>query len=91
MYLLEKAENTHELKLGSSLELEVYKIMNKISKDKGFEIKMINSKAKNDEEEIIKEYSIGNIKIKIDGAIIKVEDKKIDLQNLKNEIYSKFQ
>lgn len=90
-YLLEKAENTHELKLGSSLELEVYKIMNKISKDKGLEIKIINSKGKNDKEEIIKEYSIGNIKIKIDDAIIKVEDKKIDLQNLKNEICSKFQ
>ena len=86
MYLLQKAENTHELKLGSSLELEVYKIMKKISKDKSLEIKKISSKAKNDEEEIIKEYSIGNINIKIDGAIIKVEDKEIAFDKFENKI-----
>lgn len=86
MYLLEKAENTHELKLGSSLELEVYKIMKKISKDKNLEIKKISSKAKNDEDEIIKEYSIGDINIKIDGTIIKLEDKVTALDKFKNEL-----
>ncbi|MBU3109485.1 DUF2357 domain-containing protein [Clostridium gasigenes] len=88
MYLLKKAENTHELKFGSSLELEVYKIMKKISKAKEVEIKKISSKAKNDEEEIIKEYSIGDINIKIDGAIIKVEDKEIDFDKFENELYN---
>lgn len=88
MYLLEKAENTHELKLGSSLELEVYKIMKKISKAKEVEIKKISSKGKNDEEEIIKEYSIGDINIKIDGAIIKVEDKEIAFGKFENELYN---
>ncbi|MBB6713886.1 hypothetical protein [Clostridium gasigenes] len=89
IYLLKKAENTHELKLGSSLELEVYKIMKKISKAKEVEIKKISSKAKNDEEEIIKEYSIGDINIKIDGAIIKVINKIVLLKNIETELISK--
>lgn len=88
MYLLKKAENTHKLKLGSSLELEVYKIMKKISKAKEVEIKKISSKAKNDEAEIIKEYSIGDINIKIDGAIIKVENKEIAFGKFENELYN---
>lgn len=86
MYLLQKAENTHELKLGSSLELEVYKIMKKISKDKNLEIKKISSKVKNDEEETIKEYSIGDINIKIDGTIIKLEDKETTFDKFENEL-----
>ena len=86
MYLLKKAENTHELKLGSSLELEVYKIMKKISKAKEVEIKKINSKTKNDEKELIKEYNIGEISIKINGGIIKVSNKVVNLDKLEIEL-----
>lgn len=88
MYLLKNSENTQELKLGNSLELEVYKIMKKISKDKNLEIKKISSKVKNDEEEIINEYSIGGINIKIDGKIIKLEDKETAFDKFENELYN---
>lgn len=88
MYLLKNSENTQELKIGSSLELEVYKIMKKISKDKNLEIKKISSKVKNDEDETIKEYSIGDINIKIDGTIIKLEDKETTFNKFENELYN---
>jgi len=42
LYLLKNAENTHELKVGSSLELQVYKIQKKVSKEKDMKIKKID-------------------------------------------------
>ncbi len=90
MYLLKKAENIHELNIGSSLELELYKVLKKIAREKKLEIKKISSKIKNDEEEIIKEYSIDGINIKIDGVNIKLGDKEVTFNKLKNELYSLF-
>lgn len=87
MYLLKNSENTQELKVGSSLELEVYKIMKKISKIKGVDIKKRNSKNNNKEEELIKEYSIEEISINIiDGAIINVGDEKVSLDKLEQQL-----
>ena len=39
---MKNAENTHELKVGSSLELQVYKIQKKVSKEKDMKIKKID-------------------------------------------------
>lgn len=53
LYLLENAVNMHELKLGSNLEIEVYKILKKIASENNWSIRKENNKyllGKNDVE-----------------------------------------
>lgn len=88
MYLLKHSENTQELQIGSSLEFEVYKILKKVAKNKKVDIKKkSNSKFKIEKKELMDEYNVGKIIIKIiDSAKIKVDDKKISLANLEVEL-----
>ncbi|MBZ9607555.1 restriction endonuclease-like protein [Clostridium estertheticum] len=89
LYLLKNAENTHELKVGSSLELEVYKILKKVAKEKGVKIKKIDKDkdTKTNKKDKVKEYTIGNVTIEIvDGIMIKVNGDKTDLRTLEEHI-----
>jgi hypothetical protein len=91
LYLLKNSENTHELKVGSSLELEVYKILKKVAKDNGVTIKKVDREkgAKTNKKDKVREYIIGNVTIEIvDGITIKVNGNVTDLKELeKNVLY----
>lgn len=78
LYLLKNSENTQELKVESSLETLVYKILKKIDKDKD---------TKTNKKDKVKEYIIGNVVIEIvDGIMIKVNGNKTFLRKLENEM-----
>jgi len=76
LYLLKNAENMHELKLKSNLEIEVYKRLKSISKSKGYVIRKVNDN-----------YFInGNIVEIIEGKVIKVNGQITNLKGLENLI-----
>ncbi|MFT5876136.1 MAG: hypothetical protein ACI8WT_005140 [Clostridium sp.] len=91
LYLLKNAENTHELKVGSSLELVVYKVLKKVGKEKGLKIKKIDKDKdkdlKADKKDKVKEYIIGNVTVEIvDGIIIKVNGIESNVRGLEGDI-----
>jgi hypothetical protein len=89
LYLLKNAENTHELKVGSSLELEVYKILKKVAKVKGLAIKKIDREKdrKTNKKDRVREYIIGNVAVEIvDGITIKVNGNVTNLKELEGNI-----
>jgi hypothetical protein len=89
LYLLKNAENTHELKVGSSLELQVYKILKEVAKDKGVTIRKVDKDKgiKTNKKDKVREYIIGNVTVEIvDGDIIKVNGNIISLEKLEENI-----
>jgi hypothetical protein len=89
LYLLKNAENTHELKVGSSLELVVYKVLKKIVKKKGLKIKKTDKDkdVKTDKKDKVKEYIIGNVTVEIvDGIMIKVNGVDTNIKGLEGDI-----
>jgi hypothetical protein len=89
LYLLKNAENTHELKVGSSLELVVYKVLKKVAKEKGLKIKKIDKDkdVKTDKKDKVKEYIIGNVTVEIvDGIMIKVNGVESNVKGLEHHL-----
>lgn len=89
LYLLKNAENTHELKVGSSLELEVYKILKKVAKDKGVTIKKVDKDKgiKDSKKDKVREYIVGNAIVEIvDGIMIKVNGNVTNLEEIAENI-----
>jgi hypothetical protein len=94
LYLLKNSENTHELKVGSSLELQVYKILKKVAKDKGLTIKKVDRDKgiKTNKKDSVREYIVGNVAVEIvDGIIIKVNDRITDLKGLEEKYILNYQ
>ena len=86
LYLLKNAENTHELKVGSSLELAVYKVLKKVAIEKDVKIKKIDKDkdAKTNKKDKVREYIIGNVTVEIvDGVMIKVNGEETGVGKLK--------
>jgi len=76
LYLLKNAENMHELKLKSNLEIEVYKKLKNISKLKGYTIRKENDK-----------YFLNkNIVEVIEGKVIRVNGEIKSLKSLEKLI-----
>lgn len=72
LYLLKNAENMHELKLRSNLEIEVYKILRRIAEQKDYPIR-----------KEFGQYIIAGNKVEvIDGRVIRVNGKISSLRNL---------
>jgi len=89
LYLLKNAENTHELKVESSLELVVYKVLKKVAKEMGIKIKKIDKDkdVKTNKKDKIKEYIIGNVKVEIVDEIgIRVNSNKTSVRKLEEDI-----
>lgn len=89
LYLLKNSENTHELKVGSSLELQVYKILKKVAREKSVIIKKVDRDkgTKTNRKDRVREYIMGNVTIEIvDEDIIKVNSKEISLKKLEESI-----
>ena len=71
LYLLKNAENMHELKLNSNLEIEVYKKLKEIANSKGYTIRKEHDK-----------YIINKNTIEIiEGKVIRVNGKITNLRN----------
>lgn len=76
LYLLHNAENMHELKIKNNLEMRVYKILNRISKEQGVKVQKRHEK-----------YEIGNSVVEIiEGKTIRVDGKIVGLRDLKDDI-----
>ena len=76
LYLLKNAENMHELKLRSNLEIEVYKVLKRIAKLKGYSIR-----------KEFNQYIINKNTVEvIDGRVIKVNGKITNLRNMEKMI-----
>ena len=89
MYLLKNAENTHELKVGSSLELQVYKILKKVAKEKAVKIKKIDKDkgATTSKKDKVREYIIGDVKVEIvDGSGIRANGVETSVKGLEGDI-----
>jgi len=89
LYLLKSAESTQELKVGSSLELQVYKILKKVAKEKVVKIKKIDKDkdAETNRKDKVKEYIIGEVAVEVvDGNMIKVNGVETDLRKLERDI-----
>ncbi|MGH4049798.1 MAG: nuclease domain-containing protein [Clostridium sp.] len=89
LYLLKNAENTHQLKVSSSLELRVYKILKKVAKEKGITIKKIDKEkdAKTNKRDKIKEYVIGDVIVEIvDEILNRVNGVVTDLRKLEDDV-----
>ncbi|WP_291637663.1 nuclease domain-containing protein, partial [Clostridium sp.] len=89
LYLLKNAENTQELKVGSSLELVVYKVLKKVAKEKGLKIKKIDKDkdVKADKKDKVKEYIIGDVTVEIvDGIVIRVNGIETNVKGLEGYI-----
>ena len=89
LYLLKNAGNTHELKVGSSLEVEVYKILKKVAKEKGVTIRKIDKKKDNktNKKGKVREYVVGNVSIEIvDVIMIKVNSKITNIKKLEAKV-----
>jgi len=72
LYLLMNAENMHELKLRSNLEIEVYKILKRVSSLKGYTIR-----------KEFEQYIVGKNTVEvIEGKVIRVNGKVANLRNL---------
>lgn len=76
LYLLINAQNMHELKFRSNLEIEVYKRLKKIAKLNGYSIR------KESEQYIIN----NNIVEVIEGKVVRVNGKITDLRKIENMI-----
>ena len=72
LYLLKNAQNMHELKLRSNLEIEVYKTLKKIAKSKGFTIRK-------EFEQYIMDKNVVEV---IEGKVIKVNGEISNLRNI---------
>ncbi|WP_308282452.1 DUF2357 domain-containing protein [Clostridium estertheticum] len=89
LYLLKSAESTQELKVGSSLELQVYKILKKVAKEKDIKIKKTDKDkgATTNKKDKVREYIIGDVKVEIvDGSGIRVNGVETDLRGLEEKI-----
>ncbi|WP_298840100.1 DUF2357 domain-containing protein [Clostridium sp.] len=89
LYLLKNAENTHELKVGSSLELQVYKILKKVAKEKAVKIKKIDKDkgATTSKKDKVREYIIGDVKVEIvDGSGIRANGVETSVKGLEGDI-----
>lgn len=76
LYLLKNAENMHELKLKSNLEIEVYKKLKEISNLKGYSIRKEYDK-----------YILNKNTIEIiEGKVIRVNGQISNLRNLEKRI-----
>lgn len=72
LYLLENAVNMHELKLGSNLEIEVYKILKRIARENDWRIRKENNK-----------YLLGNNDVEIlEHKQIRVNGEIASLRNM---------
>ena len=77
LYLLKNAENMHELKLKSNLEIEVYKKLKKIAGLKGYTIRKEHDK-----------YIINKNTIEIiEGKVIRVNGQVTSLRNLDLKLF----
>lgn len=77
LYLLKNAENMHELKLKSNLEIEAYKKLKEISNSKGYTIRKEHDK-----------YIINKNTIEIiEGKVIRVNGQVSSLRNLEKLIH----
>ncbi|MBU3110178.1 DUF2357 domain-containing protein [Clostridium lacusfryxellense] len=89
LYLLKNAENTHELKVESSLELVVYKVLKKVAKEKCIKIKKIDKEkdSKNNKMDKGKEYIIGDVRVEIvDEMVIKMNGISTNVNELEKNI-----
>ncbi|NLJ78845.1 MAG: DUF2357 domain-containing protein [Tissierellia bacterium] len=78
LYLLKNAENMHELKLRSNLEIEVYKVLKRISDSRVHTIRKEFGR-----------YIIGDNKVEvIDGKAIRVNGRISNLRNLERTLDS---
>ncbi|SDK95041.1 hypothetical protein SAMN05216497_10323 [Clostridium cochlearium] len=76
LYLLKNAENMHELKLKSNLEIEVYKKLKEIANSKGYTIRKEHDK-----------YIINKNTIEIiEGKVIRINGKITNLRNMEKLI-----
>ncbi|MDR3597711.1 MAG: DUF2357 domain-containing protein [Clostridium sp.] len=77
LYLLLNAQNLHELKYKSNLEVLVYRKLRKIADEKGLSIKKTNDS-----------YVVGSHVVEIiDGRAIRVDGKIVQLRNLEDCFY----
>lgn len=93
LYLLKNAENTHELKVGSSLELQVYKILKKVAKNKGVTIRKVDKDKgiKANMKDKVRVYVVGNVTVEIvEGNTIRVNGNVINLRELEGNILNIF-
>ena len=75
--------------MGSSLELQVYKILKKVAKEKDVKIKKIDKdkEVNTNKKDKVKEYIIGDVAMEIvDGIMIKVNGMETDLRKLEEKI-----
>ena len=87
LYLLKNAENTHELKVESSLELVVYKVLKKVAKETGIKIKKIDKDKDVKAKDKIKEYIIGDVKVEIvDEMVVRVNGISTNVNGLEGII-----
>ena len=89
LYLLKNAGNTQEIKVGSSLELQVYKILKKIAKEKNIKIKKIDKDKDNkiNNKDKWKEYTLEKTTVEIlDGTSIKVNNNITTIKKLEESI-----
>jgi len=89
LYLLKNAENTHQLKIGSSLELVVYKVLKKIAKEKDVKIKKIDKDKDviTSKKDKVREYIIGDVTVEIvDGILIRVNGEETGVRGLEDGI-----
>lgn len=76
LYLLTNAENMHELKLRSNLEIEVYKILKRIARLKGYDIR-----------KEFEQYIMGKNTIEVvEGKVIRVNGEITHMRNLEKEL-----
>ena len=87
LYLLKNAENTHQLKIGSSLELVVYKVLKKIAKEKDVKIRKVDKDKDAITKDKVREYIIGDVSVEIvDGILIRVNGEETGLRGLEDGI-----
>ena len=84
---MKNAENTHQLKIGSSLELLLYKVLKKIAKEKDVKIRKVDKDKDAITKDKVREYIIGDVTVEIvDGILIRVNAVETGVRGLEDGI-----